>query len=83
MAFQYSPGMASAPPLDLAALSLALGAAACRFDADLLPSCDSSNAVLLARAEAGAPTGTVVIAETQTAGQDDAVGLGFPRRVTA
>jgi len=42
---------------------------ACRFDADLLPTCDSSNAVLLARAEAGAPTGTVVIAETQTAGR--------------
>lgn len=42
---------------------------ACRFDADLLPTCDSSNAVLLARAEAGAPNGTVVIAETQTAGR--------------
>jgi BirA family biotin operon repressor/biotin-[acetyl-CoA-carboxylase] ligase len=55
--------------LDLAALSQALGAAACRFDADLLPVCDSTNAVLLARAEAGAPTGMVVIAETQTAGR--------------
>lgn len=57
------------PRLDLAALAFALGDAACRFDADLLPSCDSSNAVLLARAEAGAPTGTVVIAEIQTAGR--------------
>ncbi|MDP1525626.1 MAG: biotin--[acetyl-CoA-carboxylase] ligase [Rhodocyclaceae bacterium] len=64
--------MCSVPPtqrVDLAALSLALGDMACRFDADLLPTCDSSNAVLLARAEAGAPNGTVVIAETQTAGR--------------
>lgn len=68
-AIQYSRGMHLAPHLDLAALSFALGDAACRFDADLLPSCDSSNAVLLARAEAGAPTGTVVIAEIQTAGR--------------
>lgn len=68
-AIQYSRGMRPTPHLDLAALSFALGDAACRFDADLLPSCDSSNAVLLARAEAGAPTGTVVIAETQTAGR--------------
>ncbi len=68
-AVQYSRGMYPIPRLDLAALSLALGEAACRFDAELLPTCDSSNAVLLARAEAGAPTGTVVIAETQTAGR--------------
>ncbi len=31
--------------------------------------CDSTNAVLLARAEAGAPSGTVVIAAEQTAGR--------------
>lgn len=55
--------------LDLAALARALGAEACRFDADLLPVCDSTNTVLLARAEAGAPAGAVVIAETQTAGR--------------
>ncbi|MEW6512720.1 MAG: biotin--[acetyl-CoA-carboxylase] ligase [Pseudomonadota bacterium] len=55
--------------LDLSALARALGADACRFDADLLPVCDSTNAVLLARAEAGAPSGAVVIAETQTAGR--------------
>lgn len=55
--------------LDLSALLLALGQDACRFDADLLPVCDSTNAVLLARAEAGAPGGSVVIAETQTAGR--------------
>ncbi len=55
--------------LDLAALKQALGADARRFDADLLPACDSTNAVLLARAESGAPSGTVVIAESQTAGR--------------
>ncbi len=68
-AFQYSRGMRPVPHFDLAALSLALGEDAGRFDAALLPTCDSSNAVLLARAEAGAPSGTVVIAETQTAGR--------------
>ncbi|MEW6165607.1 MAG: biotin--[acetyl-CoA-carboxylase] ligase [Pseudomonadota bacterium] len=56
-------------PLDLAAILRALGAQACRFDADLLAACDSTNAVLLARAEAGAPSGTVVIAAHQTAGR--------------
>ncbi len=61
--------MSATARLNLAALSLALGDTARRFDADLLPVCDSSNAVLLARAEAGAPTGTVVITETQTAGR--------------
>lgn len=55
--------------LDLSALARALGADACRFDADLLPVCDSTNAVLLARAEAGAASGSVIIAETQTAGR--------------
>lgn len=55
--------------LDLAAIARALGALACRFDADLLPLCTSTNAELLARAEAGAGSGTVVIAETQTAGR--------------
>lgn len=55
--------------LDLTSLSQALGADACRFDADLLPVCDSTNTVLLARAETGAPSGTVVIAASQTAGR--------------
>lgn len=57
------------PSLNLAALVRALGAPARRFDADLLAECDSTNAVLLARAEAGAPGGSVVIAERQTAGR--------------
>jgi BirA family biotin operon repressor/biotin-[acetyl-CoA-carboxylase] ligase len=55
--------------LDLSALARALGADARRFDADLLPMCDSTNAVLLARAEAGAPSGSVIIAEAQTTGR--------------
>jgi len=55
--------------LDLVSLTQALGADARRFDADLLPVCDSTNAVLLARAEAGAPSGTVVVAGAQTAGR--------------
>jgi len=66
---QYSRVMAVIPHLDLDLLARALGGAACRFDADLLASCDSTNAVLLARAEAGAPSGSVVIAEAQTAGR--------------
>ncbi len=55
--------------LDLSLLARALGADACRFDADLLPVCDSTNAVLLTRSEAGAPSGSIVIAESQTAGR--------------
>jgi BirA family transcriptional regulator, biotin operon repressor / biotin---[acetyl-CoA-carboxylase] ligase len=55
--------------LDLSLLASALGADACRFDADLLPVCDSTNALLLTRSEAGAPSGSVVIAESQTAGR--------------
>lgn len=54
---------------DLAVITRALRAAACRFDIDILASCDSTNGLLLARAEAGAPSGTVVVAEQQTAGR--------------
>jgi BirA family transcriptional regulator, biotin operon repressor / biotin---[acetyl-CoA-carboxylase] ligase len=67
--FQYSRSMSGSSSLDLTALSGALGKDACRFDADLLACCDSTNDVLLERAEAGAPGGTVVITETQTAGR--------------
>jgi BirA family biotin operon repressor/biotin-[acetyl-CoA-carboxylase] ligase len=56
-------------PATIAAIAATLGSAARRFDIDVLPSCDSTNAVLLARAEAGAPSGTVVIATEQTAGR--------------
>ncbi|MFN3885145.1 MAG: biotin--[acetyl-CoA-carboxylase] ligase [Rhodocyclaceae bacterium] len=55
--------------LDLTAIVDALGAEACRFDVELLAECDSTNLWLLARAERGAPSGTVVIAEAQTAGR--------------
>lgn len=61
--------MTAPAPYDLASLTRALGEAACRFDIDLLPQCDSTNAILLSRAEAGAPAGSVVVAEAQTAGR--------------
>ncbi len=54
---------------DLTTLVQALGPHAPRFDAELLPECASTNALLLERAEAGAPSGTVLIAERQTAGR--------------
>ena len=56
-------------PANIAAIAAKLGPVARRFDIDVLPSCDSTNAVLLGRAEAGAASGTVVIAEEQTAGR--------------
>ncbi|OHC63560.1 MAG: biotin--[acetyl-CoA-carboxylase] ligase [Rhodocyclales bacterium GWA2_65_19] len=56
-------------PTTIAAIAAKLGAAARRFDIDVLPRCDSTNAVLLSRAESGAPSGTVVIAEEQAAGR--------------
>ena len=56
-------------PATIAAIASCLGSAARRFDVDVLESCDSTNAVLLARAEAGAPSGTVVITREQTAGR--------------
>jgi BirA family biotin operon repressor/biotin-[acetyl-CoA-carboxylase] ligase len=66
---QYSRSMSAKLSIDLAVLVRALGSRACRFDADLLDECDSTNAVLLARAEAGAPSGSVVVATRQTAGR--------------
>lgn len=56
-------------PATIATIAATLGNAARRFDIDVLPSCDSTNAVLLARADAGAASGTVVIATEQTAGR--------------
>jgi BirA family biotin operon repressor/biotin-[acetyl-CoA-carboxylase] ligase len=56
-------------PVNIAAIADKLGPAARRFDIDLLASCGSTNAVLLGRAEAGAASGTVIIAEEQTAGR--------------
>ena len=53
----------------IAGIAEALGPLAARFDVDVLPQCDSTNSLLLARGEAGAPSGTVVIAHRQTAGR--------------
>ena len=56
-------------PANIATIAARLGPDARRFDVDILVSCDSTNAVLLGRAEAGAASGTVIIAEEQTAGR--------------
>lgn len=72
--------------LALPAIAAALGPLASRFDVEALAECDSTNAHLLARAEAGAPSGTVVVAKRQTAGRgrlgrvwhsDDVASLTF------
>ncbi|HEX8961560.1 MAG TPA: biotin--[acetyl-CoA-carboxylase] ligase [Rhodocyclaceae bacterium] len=55
--------------LSTAAIAAALGPLAVRFDVDVLPTCESTNSELTRRAEAGAPSGTVVVAECQTAGR--------------
>jgi BirA family biotin operon repressor/biotin-[acetyl-CoA-carboxylase] ligase len=55
--------------LDVTRLIAALGPASRRFDVDLLTQCDSTNSILLRRAEAGAASGTVVAATLQTAGR--------------
>lgn len=55
--------------LSIPGIAAALGALAPRFDVDVLAECDSTNARLLERAEAGAPSGSVVAAERQTAGR--------------
>jgi BirA family biotin operon repressor/biotin-[acetyl-CoA-carboxylase] ligase len=57
-------------PASTAAISDKLGIAARRFDIDVLASCDSTNAVLLEpHRDRCAPSGTVIIAEQQTAGR--------------
>lgn len=56
-------------PLSIAAVAAALGPLAVRFDVDLLDVCASTNTELMRRAEAGAPSGTVIVAERQTAGR--------------
>lgn len=59
----------TSPPLSVSAIAAALGPLACRFDVDVLDACASTNTELMHRAEAGAPSGTVVVAERQTAGR--------------
>ncbi|MEO8409594.1 MAG: biotin--[acetyl-CoA-carboxylase] ligase [Propionivibrio sp.] len=46
-----------------------LGAARGRFDVDALAACESTSTLLLTRAEQGAPTGAVIVADRQTAGR--------------
>lgn len=47
----------------------ALGDFSRRFDIDLIEECDSTNSRLLARAETGAASGTVLVSHRQTAGR--------------
>jgi len=46
-----------------------LGNLAGRFDVDALDECDSTSSELLRRAERGAPAGTVIVADRQSAGR--------------
>lgn len=57
------------PLIDLVLLKARLAEAAGRFDVDALDSCDSTSSELLRRADAGAPAGTVIVADRQTAGR--------------
>ena len=64
--------MTRMPLYDLATIVASLdqlGALSRRFDIDILAQCTSTSDLLMARAEAGAPSGTVVVAEQQTAGR--------------
>jgi BirA family biotin operon repressor/biotin-[acetyl-CoA-carboxylase] ligase len=55
-------------PLSVAAIATALGSLASRFDVDVVAECESTNTLLLARAD-GSPSGAVLVAERQTAGR--------------
>ncbi|MDD5176922.1 MAG: biotin--[acetyl-CoA-carboxylase] ligase [Sterolibacterium sp.] len=55
--------------LDVAAISAALGKLSKRFNVDVLTECDSTNTQLMALAGIGAPSGTVLAAERQSAGR--------------
>lgn len=57
------------PLIDLVLLKARLADAAGRFDVDALDECDSTSSELLRRADAGAPAGSVVVADRQTAGR--------------
>lgn len=57
------------PYFPLAEIVAALGEHGRYFDVDVLAECDSTNSRLLSRAEAGAASGTVIVAERQTAGR--------------
>lgn len=55
--------------IDPARLASLLGSATGRFDVDARAECGSTNSELLVRADAGAPAGTVIVADRQTAGR--------------
>jgi len=55
--------------IDPARLQALLGAARGRFDVDAVLECESTSSLLLARAGDGAPAGSVVVADRQTAGR--------------
>jgi BirA family biotin operon repressor/biotin-[acetyl-CoA-carboxylase] ligase len=57
------------PLIDPVLLKTRLGELAGRFDVDALAACDSTSSELMRRADAGAPAGTVVVADRQTAGR--------------
>ncbi|MDR0777274.1 MAG: biotin--[acetyl-CoA-carboxylase] ligase [Azonexus sp.] len=57
------------PLIDPVLLKARLGELAGRFDVDALESCDSTSSELMRRADAGAPAGTVIVADHQTAGR--------------
>lgn len=55
--------------IDPVLVKSSLGCAASRFDVDALDTCDSTNSELMRRAAAGAPAGSVVVADHQSAGR--------------
>jgi len=55
--------------IDPARLQALLGEASGRFDVDSVAECESTNTELLARAERGAPSGSVLVTDRQTAGR--------------
>ena len=57
------------PLIDPLVLKDRLGVLAGRFDVDALDCCDSTSSELLRRAERGAPSGSVVVADAQSAGR--------------
>ena len=55
--------------IDPVLLKSRLGSVAGRFDVDALAECDSTNSELMRRADRGAPSGSVVVADRQSAGR--------------
>ncbi|MGE5387032.1 MAG: biotin--[acetyl-CoA-carboxylase] ligase [Betaproteobacteria bacterium] len=57
------------PLIDPARLQTLLGPATGRFDVDSLETCESTSTLLLQRAANGSPSGSVLVADRQTAGR--------------